>query len=65
MPADDDQMLVAPLAEEALKLLSEVLSNDAIEQAVVGPLPFDKLEFGSLRVQAGDGAPFARRCGGS
>ncbi len=38
----------APLADEALKLLkAKVLSNDAIEQAVVGPLPFDKLEFGS------------------
>lgn len=38
----------APLPEESLKLLkAKVLSNDAIEQAVVGPLPFDKLEFGS------------------
>jgi phosphoribosylformylglycinamidine synthase len=38
----------APLPEESLKLLkSKVLANDAIEQAVVGPLPFEKLEFGS------------------
>jgi len=38
----------APLPDESLKLLkSKVLANDAIEQAVVGPLPFEKLEFGS------------------
>ncbi|MGC3967534.1 MAG: AIR synthase related protein [Pirellulales bacterium] len=38
----------APLPDDSLKLLkSKVLANDAIEQAVVGPLPFEKLEFGS------------------
>ena len=38
----------APLADDALKLLSsKVLANDAIEQAIIGPLPFTKLEFGS------------------
>ena len=37
-----------PFSEDRLKLLcSKVLANDAIEQVIVGPLPFDHLEVGS------------------
>ncbi|MGE0606096.1 MAG: phosphoribosylformylglycinamidine synthase subunit PurL [Pirellulales bacterium] len=36
------------LPDDKLKLLcGKILANDAIEQVVVGPLKFDKLEFGS------------------
>ena len=36
------------LSSEALQMLTaKVLSNDAIEQAILGPLPFDHLELGS------------------
>jgi phosphoribosylformylglycinamidine synthase len=39
---------VHQLSEEQLKLLcSKVLANDAIEQVVVGPLSFDRLQVGS------------------
>jgi len=39
---------VAGLAEDKLPLLaSKLLANDAIEQAVLGPLPFKRLEVGS------------------
>ena len=39
---------VAGLPDDRLPLLcSKVLANDAIEQVVVGPLPFDRLEVGS------------------
>ena len=38
----------APLPEETLRILtSKVLANDAIEQAIVGPLPFAKIDLGS------------------
>jgi len=39
---------VVGLAEEKLPLLgSKILANDAIEQVIVGPLPFERLELGS------------------
>ncbi len=39
---------VGRLSDEAVELLSaKVLANDAIEQVIVGPLPFSKLEVGS------------------
>ena len=39
---------VGNLKEERLEALcSKILANDAIEQVIVGPLPFDKLEVGS------------------
>ncbi len=39
---------VGPLSDERLKLLcSKVLANDAIEQVVVGPLNFERLQVGS------------------
>jgi len=39
---------VSGLSAAELKLLcAKVLANDAIEQVVVGPLPFDRLELGS------------------
>jgi phosphoribosylformylglycinamidine synthase II len=39
---------LAPLEPAVLKTLAtKVLANDAIEQSVVGPLPFTKLELGS------------------
>jgi phosphoribosylformylglycinamidine synthase subunit PurSL len=39
---------LADLPKNKLDLLSsKVLANDAIEQVVVGPLPFERLEFGS------------------
>ncbi|MBN2474604.1 MAG: phosphoribosylformylglycinamidine synthase subunit PurL [Pirellulales bacterium] len=39
---------IGPLADDRLDLLcSKVLANDAIEQVIVGPLDFERLEFGS------------------
>lgn len=39
---------LAGLADEQVKLVcSKILANDAIEQVVVGPLPWDKLALGS------------------
>jgi phosphoribosylformylglycinamidine synthase len=39
---------VAGLAEESIsQLCSKLLANDAIEQAIVGPLPFRRLEVGA------------------
>ena len=39
---------VSGLSEENIPLLcSKLLANDAIEQAVLGPLPFNRLEFGA------------------
>ena len=39
---------IGDLDEERLEALcSKILANDAIEQTIVGPLPFDKLEVGS------------------
>ncbi len=39
---------IGPLADDRLALLcSKVLANDAIEQVVVGPLTFDRLQVGS------------------
>jgi phosphoribosylformylglycinamidine synthase len=38
----------ADLSDSSLNLLgAKVLANDAIEQVIVGPLPFDRLELGS------------------
>ncbi|MDZ4820054.1 MAG: phosphoribosylformylglycinamidine synthase subunit PurL [Planctomycetota bacterium] len=34
-------------ADQLQTLCSKILANDAIEQVIVGPLPFDQLEFGS------------------
>ncbi len=39
---------LAELPADRLRMLtSKLLANDAIEQVIVGPLPFDKLEFGA------------------
>ena len=39
---------IGDLADDKLQLLcSKVLGNDAIEQVIVGPLPFDRLQLGS------------------
>ncbi len=39
---------VAELPQDKLRLLcSKILANDAVEQAVLGPLNFERLEFGS------------------
>jgi len=39
---------IAPLSDDKLQLLcSKVLANDAIEQVIVGPLSFSRLEVGS------------------
>ncbi len=44
LPSRSPAVWIGQLPEEKLGLLaSKVLANDAIEQVIVGPLPFDRL----------------------